>query len=71
MAGLKCLILLLVAVSTIQGSNTVWKIAVTTATCDDCGMSNTFGALRMQVGNKYFISGELCITEAKCTRMSD
>ena len=40
---------LLVAISTTEASNLIYKIAVNTASCDDCGMSNTFGALRMQV----------------------
>ena len=27
----------------------ITRVEVRTAECDDCGMSNTFGALRMQV----------------------
>ena len=53
MIGLKYLVLALVAISATQ-ANLIWKIGVTTATCDDCGMSNTFGALRMQVRYKVF-----------------
>ena len=53
MLGLKFIVLTLVAISA-TNANTIWKIEVTTATCDDCGMSNTFGALRMQVRNMYF-----------------
>ena len=51
MIGLKYLVvsLLVVAISTTQASNKIYKIAVNTANCEDCGMSNTFGALRMQV----------------------
>ena len=54
MMGLKYLVLALVAISASEATNKIWKIGVTTATCDDCGMSNTFGALRMQVRKDYF-----------------
>ena len=50
MIGFKVLFVAVVCLSTIE-ANTLWKIAVNTAACDDCGMSNTFGALRMQVCN--------------------
>ena len=53
MGGIKCLIIAIVAVSASQASNLIWKVGVSTASCDDCGMSNTFGALRMQVSYKY------------------
>ena len=43
----------MVAVSASQATNMIWKVGVSTASCDDCGMSNTFGALRMQVSYKY------------------
>ena len=42
------LLLALFAVSAVR-SDYINKIEVRTADCDDCGMSNTFGALRMQV----------------------
>ena len=48
MAGLKNLVFVMFAVSTIQ-ADLIYKLEVRTADCDDCGMSNTFGALRMQV----------------------
>ena len=45
---LKSIILAFVAVATIE-ANLIYKVKVNTANCDDCGMSNTFGALRLQV----------------------
>ena len=29
--------------------DTIYRVEIKTSDCDDCGMSNTFGALRMQV----------------------
>ena len=42
-----------VAIASIE-ANLIYKIRVNTASCDDCGMSNTFGALRLQVFNYDF-----------------
>ena len=44
----KLLILVVFAVTAVR-SDYIRSIEVRTADCDDCGMSNTFGALRMQV----------------------
>ena len=48
MIALKSIILAFVAIATIE-ANLIYKVVVNTASCDDCGMSNTFGALRLQV----------------------
>ena len=48
MLALKSIILAFVAIATID-ANLIYKVVVNTASCDDCGMSNTFGALRLQV----------------------
>ena len=48
MLALKSIILAIVAIATID-ANLIYKVVVNTASCDDCGMSNTFGALRLQV----------------------
>ena len=48
MLALKSIILAFVAIATIE-ANLIYKVVVNTAYCDDCGMSNTFGALRLQV----------------------
>ena len=48
MLALKSIILVFVAIATIE-ANLIYKVVVNTAYCDDCGMSNTFGALRLQV----------------------
>ena len=45
------LVIAYLAVSCIHADR-ITRIEVRTAECDDCGMSNTFGALRMQVDNK-------------------
>ena len=48
MFALKSIVLAFVAIASIE-ANLIYKIRVNTADCDDCGMSNTFGALRLQV----------------------
>ena len=48
MLALKSIILAFAAIATIE-ANLIYKVVVNTANCDDCGMSNTFGALRLQV----------------------
>jgi len=54
----KILVILSFAAS-IAFADLVDRIEVRTADCDDCGMSNTFGALRMQMCNGY---NECCNT---------
>ena len=50
MTGLRVSLFIAVAIiSATHATNLIYKIGVNTAACDDCGMSNTFGALRMQV----------------------
>merc|ERR1712018_365642 len=46
------LVIAFFAVNSIQADR-ITRIEVRTAECDDCGMSNTFGALHMQVCNSY------------------
>ena len=55
MLNVRFLIVVSFAVSAIQ-ADLISRIEVRTADCDDCGMSNTFGALRMQVSNVLNIS---------------
>ena len=55
MLNFRFLIVVSFAVSAIQ-ADLISRIEVRTADCDDCGMSNTFGALRMQVSNVLNIS---------------
>ena len=45
---LKSIIFAVIAIVSIE-ANLIYKVKVNTASCDDCGMSNTFGALRLQV----------------------
>ena len=42
------LVIAFLAVSCIHADR-ITRVEVRTAECDDCGMSNTFGALRLQV----------------------
>ena len=48
MEATKILFVALFAVSAISADK-IYRIEIRTADCDDCGMSNTFGDLRMQV----------------------
>ena len=41
------------AIISLSHADFIHKIDVRTADCDDCGMSNTFGALRMQICNAF------------------
>merc|ERR1711894_811026 len=52
MEATKILFLALFAVSAINADK-IYRIEVRTADCDDCGMSNTFGDLRMQICNGF------------------
>ena len=48
MINSKIVFIAFLAVSAINADN-IYRLAIRTADCDDCGMSNTFGDLRMQV----------------------
>ena len=48
MIGLQLLIFAILAILASE-ANVIDKIEIKTANCDDCGMSNFLGALRMQV----------------------
>ena len=50
----KILIVAALAISAINADR-IYRIEIRTADCDDCGMSNTFGDLRMQVCIRYLI----------------
>jgi len=55
---LKSIIFAFIAIVSIE-ANLIYKVKVNTASCDDCGMSNTFGALRLQICNSQ---GDCCNT---------
>ena len=59
MEATKILFVALFAVSAINADK-IYRIEVRTADCDDCGMSNTFGDLRMQVSMYKSGIGESC-----------
>merc|ERR1711962_1676677 len=48
----KILVVAALAISAINADR-IFRIEIRTADCDDCGMSNTFGDLRMQICNGY------------------
>ena len=50
----KILVVAALAISAINADR-IFRIEIRTADCDDCGMSNTFGDLRMQVRIRSFI----------------
>merc|ERR1712018_999558 len=50
MVNQKCLLTAIFCISMIK-ADLIKRIEVQTADCDDCGMSNTFGDLRMQICN--------------------
>ena len=52
MFALKSIVLAFVAIASTE-ANLIYKVRVNTANCDDCGMSNTFGALRLQVTKSF------------------
>jgi len=52
MINSKILLIAFLAVSAID-ADTINRLAIRTADCDDCGMSNTFGDLRMQICNGF------------------
>jgi len=58
MLGLKIFVVIVFSAVTVF-ADLVGRIEVRTADCDDCGMSNTFGALRMQMCNSY---NDCCFT---------
>merc|ERR1712080_257884 len=49
-------------------ADVVNRVEVRTANCDDCGMSNTFGALRLQICNAF---KECCFTDKLDVRFHD
>ena len=63
------LVIAFFAINSIQADR-ITRVEVRTAECDDCGMSNTFGALRMQVNDSKFSCVYLVHNFPYCFRIS-